>query len=255
MKKYINLEQYVEQEIIGFMPKIYNANAYDSNIQEYSYKIYKFKNKYDYTINIWIFRSCIIIELPLKTSLLFSINIPDIVCMINVFLSDIQGVGKVYVNNMGNNSVNDCIDLLNEDLKLLNFGKNEGIIVYKNSLKLVINGNRNLDEVIKILETIKSKIEQFYFDTNTKINKYEMPKEFQRMLKTYAKWAISDDMEKEIKINESDSEELDRLINSIEPKLPEINQYLDSFGDMPLPDNVIELQNLAELVSELIIRI
>jgi hypothetical protein len=158
MEKKADLLQYIESEIIDFFPKVFVVNSFDPNIQECASKMFRFKSASGNKVSIWLFSSRLIIELPAKTSFIFSINIPDVVCMINDFLLEIHDIGKVYTRGVDNELIHKCIDLLQNELKSFKFEKDEGIIVYKNSLKLILKGNRKLNQLIDTLEMIKNKI-------------------------------------------------------------------------------------------------
>jgi hypothetical protein len=249
----MHIHQQIKKAVIDFSPKIYNINMFNPNIGEHSNKVVKFKNESGDVVNIWIFSSKIIIELPLKTSLLFSINIKDNICLANKLLNNIQVIGNIYSNDSNHDSINSCIELLYKDIISLNFENNEGLTIYANALQLITNSNRDIKQLIQSAKTIKSKIEQFYPEEDDIINEYKMPEDIQEILTHYAEWIISDDFEREIKIKESESKDIEKLIDAIYPKFDVINKLLDNFREEPVPEEVNKIQSLAELVSELMV--
>lgn len=62
-------------------------------------------------------------------------------------------------------------------------------------------------------------------------------------------WAISDDEERQEKIDSSSQEKLAIVVSRVYPHINAINDFLDSFGDQPLTNEAIMLGNLAELVD------
>ncbi|MDR1199195.1 MAG: hypothetical protein LBK94_09350 [Prevotellaceae bacterium] len=249
----MQLYKKIKEQIIDFSQKIYDTNIFNPNINEYSNKLIKLKDKNGYVVNLYIFSSKILIETSLKTTLLFSINIKDVVCFSNLFLMEITDIGKLYTNNLHNDNIIKCIIAIQEDLKVLNLSYDEGVIVYNNALQVIINFEKEINYLLKIIKMIKNKIEIACPEQVGSKNKNTMPQKFQTIINNYSDWIISDDLEREIKIKESNKTELEHLINSISPKLPTINKYIDSFGVKTLPEEVIKLQNLAELVNELML--
>ena len=62
---------------------------------------------------------------------------------------------------------------------------------------------------------------------------------------------IQDDCEREQLMEETSQKQKVKLLNTVNPLMNTINQFLDSFGDEPLSHEAILLGNLAELISEL----
>ena len=83
-------------------------------------------------------------EISLATSLLFSINFPDKVCLANKKLKNISGVAIVFTDNSRDDQIQLCIELLSDYLNSLHFDNNEGLTVYRNSLQLTLKHDRQL---------------------------------------------------------------------------------------------------------------
>lgn len=65
------------------------------------------------------------------------------------------------------------------------------------------------------------------------------------------KWCIPDDVERTKLMQKTSKKKKQELISIVNPLLPQINVFLDSFGNEPLSDEAILLGDLAQLVCEL----
>jgi hypothetical protein len=65
------------------------------------------------------------------------------------------------------------------------------------------------------------------------------------------RWAISDDEKRANKLARASAHTRERLIQTVEPLFPEINRYLDSFGDDTMPEEAVLIMYLAEAVAEI----
>jgi hypothetical protein len=245
-------EQEIKNKISAFRPTSQKVNLFDPNLNDKSTLIYKFKDEQDNRYKIWIFSDRIKLETPLLTSLLFSINISDKVCLANKSLKEINGVGKIFTGSSKNNQIQSCIELLTDDLKSLKFNKNEGLTVYGNLLQLTLSLDRHLIPEIEVCKKIKTLIELNFPDKVNDVDYSDLPTDLKNILITFGSLAITDDFERNEKIQELTKKQRSDLVKSIEPKFEEINAFLDTFGDKPLTDGAIGLQCLAELVTELI---
>ena len=127
-----------------FRPTSQEVNLFDSNLNDNATRILKFKDDQDNRFKIWVFTELVKFEIPLTTSLLFSINFPDKVCFADKNLKEINGIGKIYTDNSKNDQILDCIELLKDELKTLDLENKEGMTVYRNSLQLTIKHSRHL---------------------------------------------------------------------------------------------------------------
>ncbi len=228
-----------------------DVNFFDPNISDKSVRLYKFKDGKNNKFKIWVFTNRIKVEMPLETSLLFSINIPDNVCFANKFLEDMAGIGKLFTNNSKNDNILSCIELLKDDLKTFNFDDTEGLIVYGNSLQIILREDRKILPEIDICKKVKSIIELNYPDNIYRINYSDMPTDLKHLVIEFENWAVSDDFERDDIINRLTKKERIDLTEKIEAKIAMINSYLDSFGEQPLTEGAIKLQCLIELVISL----
>ncbi|ATP55248.1 hypothetical protein CPT03_01605 [Pedobacter ginsengisoli] len=78
-----------------------------------------------------------------------------------------------------------------------------------------------------------------------------IPTELRVLVPLLNKWCISDDVERARLLEKTSKNKKEELMNTVNPLLPKINTFLDSFGDDPLSDEAILLGDLAQLVCEL----
>lgn len=234
-----------------FRPTSQEVNLFDPNLNDKSTRLLKFKDNQDNRFKIWVFTDTFKLETPLTTSLLFSINFPDNVCMANKRLKNVAEIGIVFTDNSKDDQVHSCIELLNDDLKSLHFDNSEGLTVYGNSLQLTLKHDRQLLPEIEVSKKMKSLIELNFPDKTNEADYSDLPTDLRQILLKYKNLAITDDFERDELIGEISTRQRNDLIKSIEPKLEEINLFLDTFGDKPLTEGAIGLQCLAELTIEL----
>jgi len=247
--------QEIRNKIKEFRPTSQEVTLIEPNISDTSSRLYKFRNKKGNKFKIWIFTDRIKVETPLETSLLFSINIPDLICLANNYLENINGIGKLFTDNTKNKQVKSCIKLIKEDLISLHFGSTEGLTVYGNSLQLILKNDRQLLPEIEVCERIKRIIELNYPAQIFCVDYTDLPTDLKKLIVKFESWAISDDFERDEKSKEMTKKECTELIEAVERRFNDINIFLDTFGDKPLTDGAIKLQCLAEIAMELKIRL
>jgi hypothetical protein len=247
----MNTEQEIRNKIKIFRPTSQEVNLFDPNLNDTSKRLFKFKDDQNNGFKIWVFTDTVKLETPLTTSLLFSLNFPDKVCLANKRLKDISGVGIVFTDNSRDDQIQYCIELLNDDLKSFQFAKKEGLTVYRNSLQLTLKQDRQILPEILVCKKIKSLIELNFPDKAYEIDYSDLPTGLKQILLKYQALTITDDFQRDELIGELSKKQRDDLIKVIEPKLEEINLFIDTFGDKPLTDGAIGLQCLAELTIEL----
>jgi hypothetical protein len=241
----------IRNKVKEFRPLSQEVNFFDPNLNDKSTRLFKFNDDNSNKFKIWVFTDRIKLETSLTTSLLFSINFPDKICLANKQLEEIKGIGKLFTNNSQDDQIQLCISLLSDDIKSLNFDKTEGLTVYRNSLQMTLKNDRQILPEIESCKKIKSIIEFNYLDKIYNVDFTDLPTELRQLIIKFKNCAISDDFERDEKINELTKKERIHLIETVEPKLEDINSFLRTFGDKPLTEGAIGLQSLAELVMEL----
>jgi hypothetical protein len=79
----------------------------------------------------------------------------------------------------------------------------------------------------------------------------KLPPALQSLAGPIRRFAIGDDAIRGDPIGEASAAELARVRAQVEPLLPQINAFLDSFGSQPLSNEAMLLGRLAEAVAEL----
>jgi hypothetical protein len=246
-------EQEIRGRIKSFRPTSQKVDFFDPNLNEQSTRLFKFKNGKEYRYRLRLFTNRIKLETPLATSLLFSINIPDKVCLADRLLEESTGIGKIFTDNSNDEQIAECITLLNDDLRYLNLTAEEGLTVYNNWLQLTLATDRTINLEVEMCQRIKSTIELNFPEAKDKICYLDAPTNLRGLLHEFSQFAISDDFEREEKIETLTTKQRNKFIAEMEPRLDEINNFLDSFKEVPLTDGAIKLQTLAELFTELTI--
>jgi hypothetical protein len=243
--------QDIRNKVKLFRPTSQKVILFDPNLNDKSSRLFKFKDDQDNRFKIWVFTDAVKVETPLTTSLLFSIIIPDKVCLAKNLLSEVSGIGKIFTDNSKDDQVQLCINLLKDYLISLNFDLNEGLTVYRNSLQLILKQDRQILPEIEIFKKIKSLIRLNFPDETEEIDYSDLPTDLRQILLKFGSLAISDDFERGEKIQILTKEQRTDFFETLEPKLENINSFLDTFSDKPLTEGAIRLQNLAELLIEL----
>lgn len=234
-----------------FKPSSKTINLFDPNIQETSTRYFQLSDEAGNKFKLFVFSERISFEFKVSTSLLFAVNLLDVVCFANKPLGVSINGHNVYVSSSDNRLVLDCVAMIDPEVQNLGLQNNEGLFVYRNGIHLVLSGNRGLLRELAILKRIRSVIvDNFPEDNVDRLNPTRIPTNFHTLLPFLAEWAIADDLEREEKIETSSNEELKTVIDAVSPKIHQINDYLSSFGNEPLTYEVALLSNLAELVSE-----
>lgn len=244
----MTLEERIKGILKEFRPTSQKINLYNPNIQEKCLRYFTF-NKDGIKIKMFLFSTRALLEIKINTSLLFAVNIPDVVCFANKALDKQIGEHKIYTDNSNYNLIINCIDLIKNEVKDLHLKANEGFFVYGNALQLAISQQRALIPEISSLIKLKSTIEQPEIKSEIDISK--VPENLQSLIPFLNEWALSDDHERDEKINQSSKIELMKVTNAVNPKMNIINNYLDSFKKESLPHEAILIGNLAELITEI----
>jgi hypothetical protein len=244
-------ERQIRDKIESFRPTSHKVDLFDRNLKDKSTRVFKFKNGQGNRYRLWLFTDRVKLETPLVTSLLFSVNIPDNVCLANKLLQEKSDIGKIFTDNSKDKNVTKCVDLLGDELKYLNLKTNEGLTIYGNWLQLILSNERSLLPEIELCDRIKSQIEFDFPDIDEKVDYSNLPTELIEIVQKFGHLVITDDLGRQEKSKALTSKQHKTFLEVMEPKLEGINHFLGSFKEAPLSDGAIRLQNLAELFTEL----
>jgi len=241
---------HIKNVLKDFRPTSQKINLSDSNLRDNSTRVFKLKDKDGHKFKVYAFTERIAIEIKLATSIHFSVNLPDNICLANKLLKNSYGL-KIFTNHSQDIAILNCISLINADIQNLRLKSNEGIIIYRNGIQLVVDKSRQLIQEILTLQKISEILERTFPDNPETIDTSKIPGNLLDLIPILSEWAISDDAEREEKISKSSKGKLKKMVDIVNPKMEIINSYLDSFKSEPLSYEATLIGNLAELVSEL----
>jgi len=245
----MTIEEHIKATLKEFRPTSQKINFYSQNIQERCSKYFTVSIN-GQKIKLFVFETKIELQIKIDTKLLFAISRPDLVCFANKELNQRVGTYKVFTDRSKDELVIKCITLIDKKIEALGLELDEALFVYGNVIQLAINQSRGLIPEIDSLISLKSKIEKAY-PRKLKTDLSKIPANLHELVPFLEDWAISDDTERQEKINDSSKSELKKLTNAVMPRMNAINTYLDSFKNQPLTQEATLIGNLAELVTEL----
>jgi len=241
--------QEIKTKLRIFRPTSQEVNLFDPHLNDRATRLIKFKDNQDNTFKIWVFTDTFRLETPLSTSLLFSINFPDKICLADKTLEN--GVGIVFTDKSNDEQVQSCFELLNDNLKSLQLENNEGMAVYRNSLQLILRHGRQILPEIEVCKKIKLLIELNFPGKDNKTDYSDLPTDLRQILIKYQHLAVSDDFERGELIEELSTRQRNDFVKAIELKLEAINLLLDTLGDKQWTEGAAGLHSLVQLTFEL----
>jgi hypothetical protein len=244
-------ERQIRDKIKSFQPTSQKVDFFDPNLNDKSARVFRFKDGQGNRFRLWLFTHRLKLETPLATSLLFSVNIPDKVCLANNLLQEKSDIGKIFTDKSKDKQVKQCIALLNDELKYLNLKANEGLTVYRNWLQLNVLNERTLLPEIELCDKIKAKVELEFPDKDEKADYSDLPIELLEVIQKFGHLVKTDDFERQETSKTLTTRQHKTFVEVMERKIEGINYFLDGFKETPLSDGAIGLQNLAELFTEL----
>ncbi len=239
-----------------------DCNIYDANVSEPASKRVSLKRG-GHKVNLYAHTSRISVELKdINTILFFSINQPNLVSALNTKAAKTFSGLPIYSSTLASwDEIFSWLDGAPITASLLNLGihRNESLHIYRNGIRFYTNPERNLEDAIEALITLgqllppqdeeiregEKIVDGLVFDPN------KLPENLRTLSSLIARWAVSDDQEREERVISASLTEKKELIDLVEPLMAEINLYLDGYGNQPLPNEAMLIGNLAELVAEL----
>ena len=103
---------------------------------------------------------------------------------------------------------------------------NEGLTVYRNSLQLTLKQDRQILPEIEVLKKIKLLLQLNFPDEIEEVDFSDLPTDLRQILKEFGLLAISDDFERDVKIQTLTKKQRTDFIETLEPKLENINSFL-----------------------------
>jgi hypothetical protein len=117
------------------------------------------------------------------------------------------------------------------------------VAVYSKSL--------SVDDLLRAVENISLLLGEYQASGVSRTSDfYQLPERFHDLTPLIERWAEPDDSARDALLDEAGDSELRELVRVIRPRFQEINQYLSSFGEKPLPEAATALGTLAECATE-----
>ena len=137
---------------------------------------------------------------------------------------------------------------LNDALAQMQLRDTEKLKAYRNGFVLYLQRS-SANEVLQSIEILCDLMGRLLVKSDgAKFD--DLPRRFYPLVGFIKKWAISDDSERDALVCAAPRAALTKLVKIGTPYLPQINEYLDSFGKKPLPQTATALGNFAECVCE-----
>jgi hypothetical protein len=247
---------YLEQLGLALGGKISKQNSSNVNFQVPSYRKLKIGLYKGVKVEIEEYGAFAVIGIAVDSDLAFSINNPD---RLSQFTFPVILAGQPYTiyasarQPLVEGSMKTFLDAAGEHLRKLELQSEETAFVYDNHVYFALHFGRNILAALEDIITLFECNEEIFRRERTppRISKKNIPEKLWPLVPLLKKWAISDDSEREERKEIMGKAAKRKLLNAVTPLMPEINGYLDSFGDRPFSEEAILIGNLAELVSEL----
>ena len=251
---------YLKELAIQTGGKIRSLNGFNSNFKEKTFRSLSIKDFKQHKIEIYDFGSLCSIEIRISTDAAFAINNPDRVLYydIPVYLdaipytiyvsdSNIDLVEKIYFHKV-------C-EALGRFLKHINIVPEESVFVTWSAIFFAFKTDRNLILILEgIVELLNTNNEIFKRTVRNMFLAKNIPEQLRLLVPLIKKYGIPDDTEREQLREGMKKNKKTQLIETIAPYMSEINKFLDSFKEEPLSEEATRVGNLAELVTELMIK-
>lgn len=188
------------------------------------------------------------------------INKPDKIFLYNIpkYFSDLPY--KVYVSDetysfVQNDNLSKFWNSLVILLKKMGLSESESVFFYKNYILFSLSIQRDLMSIMdEIIDLLIANENTFKKESKKSISSKNIPENLKPLIPFLKKYGVSDDGDREQLIAKFDGKKKKHLIKSVQPFFNEIRIYLDSFKNIPLNEEAILIGELAELVSDLLIK-
>jgi hypothetical protein len=130
--------------------------------------------------------------------------------------------------------------LIGSDAESLHFFQDAVVLYFKPSDATAVV--RAIDTLVSLVGPLEPR--------RAPIGASALPKELQKLVPLMKGWAESDDGDRAQLLEQASKRSLEKLVRAVEPHLAQIDQYLDSFGERPMPEAATALGTLAECALE-----
>ena len=198
----------------------------------------------------------------LETPLYFAINRRGVIFGLDGTLD--QTVGRnghtVFVRSADDTSaISDWLgDAANTSLvDKLDMASRESLDICENALIFAGNAKRDWPGTLEILVALADSLPRIsrpagvQFVDGVPFDSAKLPADLRHLAGQIERWAVGDDSARSDRLRQASAAQRSALLEVAVPLLPRINDYLESFGETPLPDEAVHLSRLAEAASEL----
>jgi hypothetical protein len=188
----------------------------------------------------------------------FTLNRPDRVMLKKTPVKQMRQLScQVYASD--NSSAAGVSTWLNapgnlECLQSFSLGENDSLHVYANQLRVYLH-NPSQDKVVAMLPRLEQLASHLHLKSEGVVDFNTLPEQFRQLKPLMEKWAVSDDQERSILVDEASQQTLKKLVQAVSPHMEAINIFLDSFESRPLSDAAALLGTLAECATEAKLRL
>lgn len=198
-----------------------------------------------------------------ETTLAFAVVAPDKICLMNRRLKPAPEMSRLSVFVSEHLAPEEARGWLKDPhhrlvLQALACSKREPLYVYRNGLTLLANSDRASTALLALLVDFADCLPRPPRDDRTGLVIIEglaldpslLPKDLRSLVSHMQRWAVGDDVDRHERLVTAKRGELKKLLQAVGPLLGRIDEYLDSFGSVPLPDEAVLLEQLVEAVAE-----
>jgi hypothetical protein len=247
-----NTEMRIRTLLKPLKPASRKVNIYDPRLRDDTGRVFIIHTKQGDKLQVYVFSKQLMVEMPAKIGLLFTVNRKDTVYSTTDKLQDQTALPyKIYAHRRNDPSVAACLLLIRKYLLQLELGKKEGLFFYNGSINLLINSQRLLIPELRLLAKIRTLIVKHFPEEEQNIDQSKIPADLRDLAPLLKTWAIPDDAEREKKIRKLPSAKRQQLVDRVQPQISKIDRWLSSFRSRPMPYEAQLMGNLAELVTEL----
>lgn len=189
---------------------------------------------------------------------IFTLNRPDRVMLIKTPVKQVKQLSRqVYASD--NSAAAGVSTWLNtpsnlECLQTFSLGENDSLHVYANQLRTYLH-NPSQDKVVAMLPLLQKLVSHLHLKSEDIVDFNTLPEQFRQLKPLMEKWAVSDDQERSVLVDEASQQALKKLVQAVSPHMEAINTFLDSFENRPLSDAAALLGTLAECATEAKLRL
>lgn len=145
-----------------------------------------------------------------------------------------------------------------KDIKSFQLQLKEYFIIATNGmcLRLKLESANSVIEKLKILDRIFNRNTQnkkgdnnlsYFNGDSVKIDLNKIPKPFRHLIDLAKKWAISDDVERELLIRKTSFEEKESFVKKTKPYIVDVKKWLEEHREeIPLPDELVLFEMMVE---------